>query len=327
MGKPNPLLVILTAIWRLGIAICAFSGWWLYGHDPAELPFLTQSGNLLVSIVYLGLAVYYPVASLATGKEPGSGKLRGAMTLLMIVVGCTYVGVMGGDIGEPKDLLTHVVTPWLVFLDWCFVGRSQNRTRWWHPFLWIIVPGVWLIGYSITGGYRWVRGSSPLYGFADPRDGDYGAILIGLVFATIAGGYLLYGIGKLKGVLSRAVRGESAPTRGPQPGPRPYPGQQPPPGRPPYGQQPPHQQPPFHPQAPQYQPQSQYQPHSQYPAQPQPYPPQQYPPQPQPQFPPQPAPPPYPPQQSPHPQQPPNQPAPYPQQGHPTQPPPPPQRW
>ena len=198
-GKPHPLLVILTAVWRLCIAIIAFAGWWLYGHDPAELPFLTQSGNLLVSIVYLGLVVYYPAVSLATGREPGSGKIRGAMALLMMVVGCTYVGVMGGDIDNPADLLAHVVTPLLVFLDWCFVGRSQNRTRWWHPFLWLIIPGVWLIGYSLTGGYRWVRGSSPLYGFADPRDGEYVLVVVGLVLATITGGFLLFGIGKTQG--------------------------------------------------------------------------------------------------------------------------------
>ncbi len=319
-GKPNPLLVILTAVWRLGIAVSAFTGWWLYGHEFDELPFLTQSGNLLVSIGYLGLAVYYPVASLAMGREPGSGKLRGAMTLLMMVVGCTYVGVMGGDIEEPHELLTHVVTPLLVFIDWCFVGRSQNRTRWWHPFLWIIIPGVWLIGYSLTGGYRWVRGSSPLYGFADPRDGDYLLILVGLVFAAITGGFLLYGIGKIKGLLSRAIFGAPDPaaarpptTPRPQPRPgQPFPGQQPAPMPPPgYGQQSP---------APHYQPQ---------PADQQPYPPAQYQQQPPPQ--PRPAPPrqpalyqqPHYPQQ-PYPQQPYPQQSPAPQQpGYQQQPPPP----
>lgn len=211
MKRPNPFLVILTALWRLGIAITAFAGWWLYGHDPAELPFLTQSGNLLVAIVYLGLVLYYPIASFATGREPGKGKTRGAMTLLLMVVGCTFVGVMGGDTSEPKDLLTHVVTPVLVFIDWCFVGRSQNRARWWHPFLWIIIPAFWLIGYTVTGGYEWVRGDDPLYGFLDPGDDSYGFVVLGLVVASIAGAYLLYGIAKIKNLLSKAIFGSPQP--------------------------------------------------------------------------------------------------------------------
>lgn len=243
MKKPNPVLVILTALWRIGIAVCAFAGWWLYGHEFEELPFLTQSGNLLVAIVYLGLAFYYPIASLALGREPGRGKLRGAMTLLLMVVGGTYVGVMGGDTSEVYDLLTHVVTPLLVFIDWCFVGRSQNRARWWHPFLWIIVPAAWLIGYTLTDGYAWVRGGSPLYSFLNPGRGSYPMVVLGLVFASLAGAFLLYGIAKLKNVLSRAIRGPEQPEQQQQRPPLPYrqPPQQPWPGAPqqpgPYPQQ------------------------------------------------------------------------------------------
>lgn len=291
MKKPNPALVILTALWRVGIAVCAFSGWWIYGHDPAELPFLTQSGNLLVAIVYFGLAFYYPIASFALGREPGRGKLRGAMTLLLVIVGCTYVGVMGGDLEDPKDLLTHVVTPLLVFLDWCFVGRSQNRARWWHPFVWIVIPAVWLIGYSLTGGYSWVRGGSPLYSFANPNRGSYPMILLGLVVASLAAAFLLYGIAKLKNVLSRAIRGPEQPAQQQQRPPLPYrpQPQQPWPGPP--------------------QPPGTYQPIPQQPATYQPVPVQQpYPPGPPPQvFPPQQGYPPVPPQPGPYPPGPPQQ--------------------
>ncbi|GAB3742383.1 Pr6Pr family membrane protein [Microlunatus parietis] len=226
MKKPNPAFVILTALWRIGIAVCAFAGWWLYGHDPEELPFLTQSGNLLVAIVFLGLAFYYPIASFATGREPGRGKLRGMMTLLLVIVGGTYVGVMEGDLEELHNLLTHVVTPLLVLLDWCFIGRSQNRARWWHPFIWILVPAVWMIGYTLTDGYEWVRGGSPLYSFLNPERSSFPMVALGMVVAGLVAGFLLYGIAKIKNALSRAVRGPEQPEQ-PQRPPNPYPQQLP----------------------------------------------------------------------------------------------------
>lgn len=225
----HPLAVIGTYLWRSGIAASAFTGWWLYGASFAseDLMFLTQSGNLLAGILYAVVAVYGLVLGLATGREPGTNLLRGAMTLLLIVVGCTYIGVIAGDTSEAKDLLTHVITPLLAFVDWCFVGRSQNRVRWWHPLPWLVLPSLYLVAYTANG--------EALYDFMDPDSGEYAGVLAGLVFATTLGAIGLYAIGKVKGAISRSVRGEQRP-----------PGQQPP-WQQPYQQQwqqagPPYQQ-------------------------------------------------------------------------------------
>ncbi|WP_109510382.1 Pr6Pr family membrane protein [Nocardioides speluncae] len=254
----HPLAVIGTFLWRGGIAASALTGWFLYGAsvDSDDLMFLTQSGNLLAGIVYALVAAYGLVLGLATGKEPLTNLPRGAMTLLLMVVGCTYIGVIAGDTSEAKDLLTHVITPLLAFVDWCFVGRSQNRVRFWHPLPWLVVPSLYLVAYTANG--------EALYDFMDPDSSDYAGVLIGLVVATTIGAFGLYAIGKVKGAISRSIRGEQQPPpRQQQPYQQPYQqahqqqwqqpqhnwqppqqGWQQPPQQQPQPQQPPWQQPP-----------------------------------------------------------------------------------
>lgn len=214
----HPLAVIGTFLWRLTIAGFAFWGWWLYGHEFKELVFLTQSGNLIAAIGYAAVAAYGLIFGLSTGREPGTALPRGAMALLLMVVACTYVGYVGGDTSEAKDLLTHVVTPLLAFADWSFVGRSQNRVRWWHPLPWLVIPTVWLIAYTVQDGFSDVNdGWGPIYDWLDPEDGNFWGIFAGLVAATIAGGFLLYAIGKVKGAISKSIRGEQTPPPGQRP--------------------------------------------------------------------------------------------------------------
>lgn len=217
MVRPVPPAVVVgTFAWRLALAFCAFYGWWLYGHDPEELIFLTQSGNLLTGIVFLVVALYGLAIGLAYRREAATHVWRGAMTLLLLVVASTYLGVIGGGTSEAKDAFTHVITPMLVLVDWCFVGRSQNRTRWWQPLTWLVVPSVWLLWYTATDGFReqntW---DAPIYDFMDPQDSSYAGVFTGLVLATIAGAYLLYGIAKLKGAIARAAQ-PAAPAWGQQ---------------------------------------------------------------------------------------------------------------
>ena len=80
----------------------------------------------------------------------------------------------------------------------------------------------------------------------DPQDGSYPGVFTGLVLATIAGAYALYGIAKVKGAIARASQ-PTAPPWGQQYAPWPGP-PQPGPTYPPPPQYPP---PPYPPPAPQ----------------------------------------------------------------------------
>ena len=176
------------------------------------------------------------------------------MALLLLVVASTYLGVIGGNTAEAKDAFTHVITPLLVLVDWCFVGRSQNNTRWWQPLTWLVVPSVWLLWYTATDGFReqntW---DAPIYDFMDPQDSSYPGVFTGLVLATIAGAYALYGIAKMKGAVARAAQ-PSAPPWGQQNAPwsgPPSPAPQYPPPAPRYPPPPQYPPPPYPPPTPQ----------------------------------------------------------------------------
>ncbi|AOS62234.1 Pr6Pr family membrane protein [Actinoalloteichus hymeniacidonis] len=210
---PHPGILFGVSLWRLVIVISAFSGFWLYydGHAP-NLTFLTQQGNLFTSIVYLVLLVY-PMFTAGRRHEPNSPWIRGATTVLMILVGGTYLTMMSGSLEEPRDLLSHGITPLLVLIDWLFVGRNQQRSKWWHALTWPVFPLAYIVYYVAAGldNYR----------FLDPEDSGFFGTILGFLLGLVAIGYVLYGSAKLKGAISRGMSG--GPGHGPYGPPGGYP--------------------------------------------------------------------------------------------------------
>jgi hypothetical protein len=235
---PRTGVLVGVSVWRVVIAAFGFVGFgaaMATGNDP--WPGLSQQASLLTGVVYLGLALF-PVFVGGRSHEPRSPWLRGAMTVLLLLVSVTFLTIMGGDLDETWSLFEHLLTPLVVFADWAFVGRNQAAVRWWHPLTWVVFPLAYLVYF--------VAADPGLYGsFLDPDDSDFAGTVAGFLVAVVAAGYLLYGIAKLKTGIARA-NGQP-----PAPGPPPWHGQQPyPPGQQPWpGQQAP----------PGYQPQSQYQ--------------------------------------------------------------------
>ncbi|ASO18960.1 hypothetical protein FHR81_001226 [Actinoalloteichus hoggarensis] len=197
MPRVHPGVLIGVSIWRLLIVASAFTGFWLYygGHLP-NLTFLTQLGNLFTSIVYLVLLLY-PLFTGGRRHEPASSWIRGATTVLMTLVGGTYLTMMSGSLTHPRDLLTHAVTPLLVLVDWAAVGRGQQRTRWWHPLTWPVFPLLYIVCYVTAG---WDN-----YPFLDPRDGGFAGVVVGFLVGLIVVGYVLYGLAALVGAIRRSV--------------------------------------------------------------------------------------------------------------------------
>jgi hypothetical protein len=99
---------------------------------------LSYLSNLGVGLAFLALAGY-PLLVGGRRTEPRSAWLRGAATVTMLLVGGTFVGLMGEEADGP-----HAVIPMLVLVDWLFVGRSQFRTRWWEPPTWTVFLLVYL---------------------------------------------------------------------------------------------------------------------------------------------------------------------------------------
>jgi hypothetical protein len=222
-----------VTLWRLGVAACGFVG---FGAAAAVMddpwPGLSQQASLLTGIVYLGLAAF-PLFVGGRAHEPRTPWLRGAMTVLLLLVGVTFLAIMEGDLDETWSLFEHLITPLVVLADWIVVGRNQTAVRWWHPLTWIVFPVAYL-GYFIAA-------DPGLYGsFLDPDDSSFAGTVAGFLAAVIATGYLLYGIGKLRGALSPTVQPPPMPLGYPpqpaypqpayprQPMPAPWAGQRPP---------------------------------------------------------------------------------------------------
>lgn len=131
--EPRPSAATLLAVtaWRLAVGGAALS-FAAGGKDETMAPeSLSYLSNVGVGIGFLALAAY-PLLVAGRRHEPRSAWLRGALTVMMVLVATVFIGGMGGEADGP-----HAVTPALVVVDWLFVGRAQFRTRWWEPPTWI----------------------------------------------------------------------------------------------------------------------------------------------------------------------------------------------
>lgn len=192
--RVNPAVLAGVSLWRLAIVACA-----LYGFSDAtgwteNFEALSQQSSLATAIIYSGLLLY-PVFTAGRRHEPASPWLRGATTVMLLLVTGTFFGIIGGDF----DYLPfeHVYTPLLVFVDWLFVGRNQAAVRWWHPLSWVAFPLAYFVYYLSAEVYK------ELYPFLDPEGDEFALVVPVLLVGVIVIGYLLYGTAKTKAAIRR----------------------------------------------------------------------------------------------------------------------------
>jgi hypothetical protein len=125
-------VIVGVVLWRLGIGGLALYYAQTGKEETMSSESLSYMSNVGVGLAFLVLAGY-PLLVGGRRPEPRSAWLRGAATVTMLLVGGTFVGLMGEEADGP-----HAVIPMLVLVDWLFVGRSQFRTRWWEPPTWTV---------------------------------------------------------------------------------------------------------------------------------------------------------------------------------------------
>ncbi|WP_143261984.1 hypothetical protein, partial [Allokutzneria sp. NRRL B-24872] len=199
--RVNPGVLLGVSAWRLMIAAFA-----IYGFSDAtgwtkNWQGLSQQASLFTGAVYLFLLVY-PLFTGLRRHEPQSPWLRGATTVLLLLVMVTFYGVMGGDFEDQP--FEHMWTPLAVIIDWIFVGRNQARTKWWYPLTWVVFPLTYLTYFLTSGVYK------SLYRFLNPNKSSFMPTVISFLLAVIAAGFVLYGIAKLREVIT----GRAGPPRG-----------------------------------------------------------------------------------------------------------------
>lgn len=188
---PRPSIVTLVAatIWRIGIGGAALH-YAAEGKDETMSPdSLSYLSNVGVGIGSLALAAY-PILVGGRRHEPRSGWLRGALTVMMLLVGLVFVLGMGQDPDGP-----HAVIPTLVLVDWLFVGRNQFRSRVWEPLTWIAFPLAYLFYHR----------ANDLSLYPDILGEDNIATMVPiLLVGCILVGYLLLGAALMRRAVTRS---------------------------------------------------------------------------------------------------------------------------
>jgi hypothetical protein len=184
-------------VWRLAVACCGFLGFFLaVARLPDPMTALSQQASLLTGVVYLGLAVY----PLVTGRaEPRSPWLRGAMTVVLMLVCVTYMTLLSGNLSRVYSLFEHMITPLAVLADFLFVGRNQRAVKRWYPVSWLAYPLLYLVYYVIA--------DLTLYGrFLNPDRPGFPGVVAGFIVALLALGYVMYAFGRVKALRPAAGR-------------------------------------------------------------------------------------------------------------------------
>jgi cytochrome bd-type quinol oxidase subunit 2 len=199
-----PLGVLIgVGLWRALIVVFALVGFTSVpngggfggGHGVSNFAYLTQQGSFLTAVVYAGL-LSYPLFTRGHRHEPRTPWLRGALTVVMALISVTYMTMLGGSLSDTADQFEHLLTPIVVVLDWIVVGRAPSAARWWFPLTWLAFPLAYLAFYV-----SYVGDGTPLYPFLRPGHGNFQLVVFGFLVGVLGLGYLMYGIGKLKGAL------------------------------------------------------------------------------------------------------------------------------
>ena len=207
--KVNPGVLVGVTLWRLLIVAFALIGVFASFEQLAGDPWpgLSLQASLFTAIVY-GVLALWPLFTLGRSHEPATPWIRGGTAVLLLLVMAVYMTMLGGDVSETWSLFEHLLTPLVVFVDACFVSASAARAKWWFPFTWVSLPLCYLI-YYIADGLNMYGG------MLNPDNDDFAIYVPVLLVVTIALGFLVYGLGKLRGAIA-AGQGQPGPG---QPGP------------------------------------------------------------------------------------------------------------
>ena len=177
----------LISLWRLLIVVFALYGFGAATGWSGHFEALSQQASLLTGIVYTGLLCYpFLTKKHETKKhEPQSPWLRGATTVLLLLVAVTFFTVLGGDLEDQP--FEHLYTPLVVLLDWLFVGRNQANAKWWYPLTWVAFPLIYFAYY--------LAADLSFYRFLDPVNAGTVATFLAALIAT---GYVLLAAARLR---------------------------------------------------------------------------------------------------------------------------------
>jgi hypothetical protein len=146
------------------------------------LEYFTITTNLLVAVVFIGIALY--------GSRPAS--LVAGTMLSILLVGVIYTFLLHGQVelsggSQIANVLLHFATPILVPLFWV-IFTPKGALKWSQPFLCAIYPLLYLLYALIRGGIT----GKYAYPFLNVLQFGWGQILLNSLIIGVA--FLLSGL-------------------------------------------------------------------------------------------------------------------------------------
>lgn len=196
--------------WRLALVTVGVLGLLSGTH---RLTFYT-SQTTVIALGYFGGVLYWSVRR-RTG-DPAAPRLRGAVTLWIMITALVshFVNNHGENplpgLADPdpatalvnrSTFLLHYVLPLMVLADWLAFG-PRRVTRWSDLPLWLIWPTAYVV-LSVFRAFVFPEAENRYpYGFLDPTEGGYGAVVVGVLRLAVGIallGAVLIGIDRLRG--------------------------------------------------------------------------------------------------------------------------------
>lgn len=212
------MLQLLKLVFRLCIVMA--SGWGLSimlgitaGHvDFSTLVFYTMLSNVGIFFAYSGLLIAGIVQSIRTRRFCAIDYppvVMGGLMAMIVLTGIIYNFVLAPTlhidiqyaINKLSNFLAHTLVPLMVLFDWLLFADNK-KVKWWHPFIWTIIPLAYFIFAVLRAQYGGpIMGNSRYpYFFIDIDAYGVVAILrnaIAIIGAFLAISYGLIGIGRL----------------------------------------------------------------------------------------------------------------------------------
>ena len=200
-----------TIAWRLVLTVLAAYPLFLMFVPPStpwtmlnQLLFFTTLTNIVIFLanaygVLRPLLLFWAAPHLRT--EGRTAWLRGLATTMGVFTAVVFAVLLGGDYSGPS-LITHLILPAAMVIDWLFVGRAQGNNGFSTVITWVLL----LIPY--VGIYYWdATTDRPMYEFLNPKRGDfwYWIGVMTVSYAALAVGVVL--IGRISAWIRRTATG------------------------------------------------------------------------------------------------------------------------
>jgi hypothetical protein len=195
----DPATRVATTVWR--VLFAAIAWWALYlgltrGNkwNIVNLHYWSQFSTLTVALAATG-SLLAPLW-LRDRFEPREGFLRGAATTYTTITLVLFPILLSGTYRNLDGQLMHLAVPILCVADWLFVGRNQQRVRWFWPVAWLAIPLAYLPFYIQRSNE-----AGALYKFLDPSKSGFVTMVFVLLGAFLIAGIVVWGAGRLRGVI------------------------------------------------------------------------------------------------------------------------------